>query len=205
MLRLLTLLPACILSVLSGLPVRQPSPVFGGCIVYENEFQTLAGEPLFYAVKPKNWLYIQGNKFAFYDRHKKLQQLYRGDKNRFYRFEKGQAVLVADTARPAAQAVPTYLSPTTTILGYPCHILQLAQNGVSTLVFYSPQLRVNAADFAHCPVPGWFALLQATGGALPLRTLAVDVEHDVTSCSEAISVRAMPLTAADFTPAASAR
>ncbi|MGI4875738.1 MAG: hypothetical protein ACRYFX_31665 [Janthinobacterium lividum] len=199
------LLPICVLLLLPGLPGRHESPVFGGRIVYENEFQTLAGETLYFAVKPKNWLYIQGNNFKFYDRHQKMQQLYLGHENRFYRFEKGQAVRVTDTAHPVAQAVPTYLTTTATILGYRCQTLQLAQGGVSTLVYYSPQVRVKAAAFSRCPAPGWFALLQATGGALPLRTIAVDVEHDVTSTSEAISIQTMPLAAADFTITAPAR
>ena len=199
------LLPICVLLLLPGLPGRHESPVFGGRIVYENECQTLAGETLYFAVKPKNWFYIQGSNFKYYDRHQKLQQLYRGSENRFYRFEKGQAVLVADTACPAAGAALTYLTTTATILGYRCQVLQLVQAGVSTLVYYSPQLRVKAAAFSRCPVPGWFALLQATGGALPLRTIAVDVEHDVTSTSEAISIQTMPLAAADFTTTAPAR
>ena len=56
-----------------------PAAPFSGCIVYENEYQTLAGETLYYAVKPKNWFYIQGANFKFYDRNKQLVELYLGD------------------------------------------------------------------------------------------------------------------------------
>ncbi|MDO7886971.1 hypothetical protein [Hymenobacter cheonanensis] len=179
--------------------------LFGGCIVYETEYQTMVGAPLFYAVKPKSWLYIQGNSFKAYDRKKQLEELYLGDKNELYRFDKGQAVLVPDTARPPAHSARTCLLTTATILGYRCQLLQLVQGGVSTLVFYSPQLRIEAEGYRHCPAPGWYELLQATDGALPLRVISVDIQHDITVTREAIEVRALPLAAADFTPVAPAR
>jgi hypothetical protein len=181
------------------------TPMFGGCIVYETEYQTVAGTPLFYAVKPKSWLYIQGNSFKAYDRKKQLEELYLGDKNELYRFNKGQAVIVPDTARAPAPSALTCLATTATILGYRCQLLQLVQGGVSTLVFYSPMLRVEAEGYRHCPAAGWYELLKATDGALPLRTISVDARHDVTVTREAIEVRTLPLAAADFTPTAPAR
>jgi len=194
----------CALLLLAGTPAG-PGAEFSGCIVYENEYQTLAGETLYYAVKPKSWFYIQGNNFKAYNRKKQLEELYLGDKNELYRFEKGRAVLVPDTAQPPARSALTCLPTAATILGYRCQLLQLVQGGVSTLVFYSPMLRVEAEGYRHCPAPGWYELLQATDGALPLRTISVDTRHDVTVTREAIEVRALPLTAADFTPAAPAR
>ena len=196
--------PLCALLLLAGTPAG-PGAEFGGCIVYETEYQTTAGAPLFYAVKPKSWLYIQGNSFKAYDRKKQLEELYLGDKNELYRFEKGQAVLVPDTARAPARSALTCLATTATVLGYRCQLLQLVQGGVSTLVFYSPLLRVEAESYRHCPAAGWYELLQATDGALPLRTISVDARHDVTVTREAIEVRALPLAAADFTPTAPAR
>ena len=73
------------------------------------------------------------------------------------------------------------------------------------LIYYSAALRVNAADFSRCPAPGFYALLQATAGALPLRTISVDVQHDVTATTEAISVQALKLAASEFTTTAPAR
>ena len=194
----------CALLLLAGTPAG-PGAEFSGCIVYENEYQTLAGETLFYAVKPKNWFYIQGNNFKLYDRNKQLNELYLGDANALYTFAKGQAKQVADTARRPAPAVLTCLPATATILGYRCHLLQLTEGGVSTLVFYAPELRVSVAAFRRCPNPGWYALLQATDGALPLRTITVDTQHDVTATREAIAVTPMVLPATDFTPTAPAR
>ena len=81
----------------------------------------------------------------------------------------------------------------------------MVQGSVSTIVYYSAALRVNAADYRRCPAPGWFALLQATNGALPLRTVSIDAQHDVTATTEAISVQAMTLPAKEFTATAPAR
>lgn len=178
---------------------------FSGCIVYENEYQTLAGETLYYAVKPKNWFYIQGNNFKMYDRNKQLEELYIGEKNELYWFRKGKATLVADTSRRPTSPPPTCLPATATILGYPCQVLRLVAGSTSTLVFYSAEVRINAADFSQCPLPGWYALLQATDGALPLRTITVDAKHDYTVTREALSVQAMTLAANEFTTTAPAR
>ena len=183
----------------------QQSPYFSGCLEFENEYQTAAGETLYYAVKPKNWLYVQGGSYKLYDRNKKLAELYLGDKNELYTFPQGEAKLLADTARRPVAAALKCLPATATILGYRCHVLQLTQGSVSTLVFYSPELRINLTDFSKCRSWGWYALLQATDGALPLRTITVDAEHDVTATSEAIAVRPMALLASDFTTTAPAR
>lgn len=196
--------PLCALLLLAGIPAG-PGADFSGCIVYENEYQTLAGETLYYAVKPKNWFYIQGNNFKMYDRNKQLEELYLGDINALYTFTKGQPKLVADTARRPAPASLTCLPTTATILGYRCHLLRLAEGRVSTLVFYAPELRVNVANFSRCPSHGWYELLQATDGALPLRTITVDTQHDVTATREAISVEPLALLATEFTPTAPAR
>ncbi|RZK23701.1 MAG: hypothetical protein EOO56_04205 [Hymenobacter sp.] len=194
----------CALLSLSYVPAKK-SPWFSGCIVYENEYKTLAGETLYFAAKTKNWFYVQGSNAKMYDRNKKLVELYRGKKNEFYTFEKGQAVLRADTARRAAPAAFEHLPTTTIILGYPCQAIHLVDGSVSTLVYYSAAVRVNAANFSRCAAPGWAALLQATHGALPLRTVYIDAQHDVTATSEAISVQAMKLAATDFTATAPAR
>jgi hypothetical protein len=196
--------PLCALLLLAG-PLAGPGALFSGCIVYENEYQTLAGETLYYAVKPKSWFYIQGNNFKLYDRNKQLAELYVGAANALYTFAKGQPRLVADTARRPAPVTLTCLPTTATILGYRCHLLRLTEGQVSTLVFYAPELRASVAAFSRCPALGWRALLQATDGALPLRTITIDTEHDVSATREAISVEGQPLVAADFTTTAPAR
>ena len=201
----MTKLPSlCVLLLLAGVPAA-PGAEFSGCIVYESEYQTLAGEMLYFAVKPKSWFYIHGNRYKLYDRNKQLAELYLGDTNALYTFAKGQARQVADTARRPAPASLTCLPTTATILGYRCHLLQLVEGQVSTLVFYAPELRVNVADFSRSPAYGWYQLLQATDGALPLRTITVDTQHDVSATREAISVEPMALLATEFTTTAPAR
>lgn len=183
----------------------QQSLYFTGCIEYENEYQNTAGETMFFAVKPKNWFYVQGNNFKMYDRKKELQELYVGATNALYHFEKGKAVLVADTARQAPHATVKCLSTTATILGYSCQMLQLVRGGMSSLVFYSDAVRVRPADFRQGRSSGWYELLQATDGALPLRTISVNAEHGVTVTTEAVAVRPMALAAGDFTVTSPAR
>ncbi len=201
----MTKLPSlCALLLLANTPAGS-GVEFSGCIVYENEYQTLAGETLYYAVKPKNWFYVQDNNFKLYDRNKQLQQLYIGDSNALYIFAEGQPRLVADTVRRPGPATLTCLPTTATILGYRCHLLRLTEGQVSTLVFYAPELRVSTSAFSRCPLLGWAELLQATDGALPLRTITIDTQHDVTATREAIAVMPMPLAATEFTTTAPMR
>ena len=186
------------------LPASSPA-LFSGCIVYEHEYQTIAGEPLYFAVKPKSWFYVQGNNLKRYDRNKKLQELYLGATNDYYRFDNGKARPLPDATQPTGAAAQRCLTTTALILGHSCQVLQLVQGGVSTLVYYSPELRVSPADFSRCPSPGFYALLQATDGALPLRTISIDTEDDVVARTEAIEVQARPLAADEFTTTALAR
>lgn len=202
MLRNLLLISGLIL--ISCMPAQQ-TPYFTGYIEYENEYQNTAGEMMFFAVKPKNWFYVQGSNFKMYDRKKEPQELYVGATNSLYHFEQGKAVLVPDTTRPITRATLKCLATTATVLGYPCQMLQLVRGGVSSLVFYSDAVRVRPTDFGQCRSSGWYELLQATGGALPLRTIIVNAEHGITVTSEAVVVRRMALTAADFTLTAPAR
>ncbi len=183
--------------LLAARPSGPPAP-FSGRIVYERAFQTLAGDPLFFAVKPKSWFYVQGNNLKVYDRNQHLQELYLGATNEYHRFEQSQSRPAIAAAWRAGAATVTCLPTTATILGYDCHALQLVQDGAVTLVFYAPALRVNAADFSRCPSPGWFALLQATDGALPLRTICVDTRRDVTTTTEAIEVQPRALRVEEF-------
>lgn len=201
---MLRLFPFCALLLLTS-QTPASGPYFTGCIEYENEYQNTAGEMMYYAVKPKNWFYVQGNNFKMYDRKKELQELYVGATNELYNFEKGKAVLVADTARRVPRATVKCLATTATILGYPCQMLQVVQGGVSSLVFYSDAVRVRPVDFSQCRPSGWYELLQATDGALPLRTISVNAEYGVTATREAIAVRPMTLAAGDFTTTAPAR
>ncbi len=189
---------------ISCIPAQQ-APYFSGCIEYENEYQDTAGETMYYAVKPKNWFYVQGNNFKMYDRKKELQELYVGTTNTLYHFEQGKAVPVADTARRLPSATIKCLPTTATILGYPCQMLQLVRGGVATLVFYSNAVRVRPADFSQWHSSGWYELLQATDGALPLRTISVNAQHGITATTEALAVRPLALAAADFSPTAPAR
>jgi hypothetical protein len=188
----------------AAVPASVPAPFSGG-IVYEHTYQTMAGDQLYFAVKPKSWFYVQGSNLKMYDRNKQLQELYLGATNEYHRLDKGRPGPPTQASWPAGAARLTCLPTTATILGYRCQVLQLVQDGISTLVFYAPELHVNAADFSRCPSPGWYTLLRATDGALPLRTISVNTQRDVTATTEAIEVQPMALGAEEFTLAAPAR
>ena len=179
------------------------SPWFSGRIVYRNEFQNVAGEPVAGRPGAETCYYFQGDNYKAYAPDHSMSELYTGKTHTLLKFENGQASEAAAESGP--ELVLTRLPATAVILGYPCQALQLVQGGLRCVVYYSPALRVNPQGFRSYPAGFWYAVLKATDGALPLRTIAVNAEQDFTGTSEATAVQAMDLTAADFAPGAPAR
>ncbi|MGI4833505.1 MAG: hypothetical protein ACRYFK_08600 [Janthinobacterium lividum] len=134
--------------------------------------------------------------------HDRLIELYDGRAGRLQAFgADGKLVAQADTLQPVIQPV----AATQQVLGYACRAVQVRLPGVVSTVFFAPALRVNPAGFRTRASGATGALLQATGGALPLRVLTVGTKAGLTLVSEATAVQPLPLRAADFTAAGPAR
>ena len=179
------------------------TPWFTGRIVYRNEFQNVAGEAVPGKPGAETCCYFQDDNYKAYAPDHRMSELYTGKTHTLLTFENGRAREGA--AEPWPKTVLTRLPATAVILGYPCQSLQLVQGGLRCVIYYSPTLRVNPQGFRGYPAGFWSALLKATDGALPLRTIAINAEQDFAATSEATAVQAMALTAADFSPGAPAR
>lgn len=179
--------------------------------MYHNTFKTLAGEdisakltPMFGSDDP---YYISDNNYKMYTEKNQLVELYTGAADQFLFFMNGQAAPVMDVAAGAPGAVVKPLAQTATIAGYPCQSLQITNEaeGTSTVYFYAPKLRVNPERFAKHAMGDFYTYLKAANGALPLRVAVTNSKQGFTMTSEATTVQAMPLTAADFTANALAK
>jgi len=174
-------------------------PWFSGCITYRLEAHTAQGEPVETSFGAENKLYISGSGYKMLAAHNRLLELYDSQTGRLQAFgTDGKLVARADTLAPVIRPV----AATQQVLGYQCQAVQVRTPGVVSTVFFSPALRVNPANFCTRTSGSTGALLQATGGALPLRVVTVGTQAGFTLVSEATAVQPLPLRPADFTAVA---
>lgn len=190
-----------LLAALAAAPSAR-HPWFSGCITYRLEARDAAGTAVETSFGAENQLYISGNCYKMLAAHGRLLELYDGRADQRQAFgADGQPLARPDTVRPVIRAV----AATQQVLGYACRAVQVRVPGVVSTVFFAPVLQVNPAGF-RTPASGpTGALLQATGGALPLRVVTVGTAAGFTLVSEATAVQPLPLRAADFAVAAPAR
>lgn len=185
---------ALLLAALTAAPVARPA-WFSGCITYRQEARNAAGELVETSLGAKSKLYISGNSYKLVAAHDRLLELYNGPADRLQTFDAaGKPVASADTVRPTIQPV----TATQQVLGYACRAVQVRVPGAVSTIFFSPALRVNPASFRSSASGSTGALLQATGGALPLRVVTVGTEAELTLVSEAMAVQPQALHPADF-------
>lgn len=186
-------------------PTARRGPWFSGLIVYHNEFRNAAGDVVGSSAGAQDLFYIQGNNYKLCDSDKKAREVYIGKTHMHQIMQDGQITVTTDTATHQLRVSATYLPTTAIILGHLCRAVQLVHGAVASIVYYSPEVRVNPKGFSKSPFGYWYALLKATDGALPLRTISVYSTRGYTATSEATAVQALSLTDQDFTIAASAR
>ncbi|MGI4875739.1 MAG: hypothetical protein ACRYFX_31670 [Janthinobacterium lividum] len=196
--------------LLCSFTVAKDAPWFSGKIMYHNSFKTLDGADISDKVGPVFGIddpyYISDGNYKMYTEKKQLVELYTAASNQFQFFMNGQPAQAIDAAT-GTPGVSKPLAQTATIAGYPCQSLQITNeaDGATTVYFYSSKLRVNPERFAKHTMGDFYTYLKASNGAVPLRIIMTNTKQGFTMTSEATSVQAMPLTAADFTKDAPAR
>jgi hypothetical protein len=191
---------------------KEPTSTFSGRIKYCHSFVLLNDSkpaPSFFqniqeAFGPMQTTYITDGRYKVCGEQGQLKQLYDNATNRYQLFESGRPVKSLDAATATAVQL-IHLPDTTTVLGYPCKALQLIENGVRTVYFYTPKLAVRASSFKQHALMGWAQYMQATNGGLTLKYIISDPRANFTMTSEATEITPMQLSSADFTPGAPTR
>ncbi|MBF9140094.1 hypothetical protein [Hymenobacter properus] len=201
-----TLLAAAVL--LCSFTMAADGPWFSGKIVYHNSFATLDGQDITDKLSPvlgnENLYYISGDNYKAYTEKKQILELYNGSTNKFQFFMNGTpTVMDANPGTPGAVVKP--LPEKAIIAGYACQSLQIDSDGNTTVYYFSPKVRVNPAPYAKHQMGDWATYLKASNGALPLKFVVTNRKQGYSMVSEATSVQAMPLAAADFTETSPAK
>jgi hypothetical protein len=201
------LLIACSV-LLYSFTVAADGPWFSGKIVYRNSFATLAGQDISDKIAPimgsENLYYISGENYKSYTEKKQLLELYTAKSNQMQYFINGQPSTV-DAATNSPGAVVKPLTDKVTIAGYVCQSLQIDADGNTTVYYYSPKLRVNPELYKKHLAGNWYAFLQASNGALPLKFTMTDRKQGFVMNCEATSVQPMVLAENEFAVDAPAR
>lgn len=183
-------------------------PWFSGKIVYRNSFTTLAGQDISDKIAPimgsENLYYISGENYKSYTEKKQLLELYTAKTNQMQYFINGQQSNV-DAAINTPDVVVKPLADKATIAGYACQSLQIDAGGNTTVYYFSPKLRVNQELYKKHLAGNWYAFLQASHGALPLKFVMTDRKQGFVMNCEATLVQAMALADNEFTVDAPAR
>ena len=186
-------------------------PWFGDKILYHNSFATLAGQDISDKLAPvlgsENLYYVSGHNYKAYTEKKQLLELYTGKTNQLQYFINGQASSISsmDAATGTPGAVVKPLLGKATIAGYACQSLQTDTDGNTSVYYFSPEVRVNAALYSKHLAGDWATFLNASHGALPLKFTVTNRKQGFVTTSEATSVEAMPLVATEFATDAPAR
>lgn len=198
----------CALS-LTAFKSAKEAPYFSGRIVYRNEFKALTGEDISAKLAPvlgvENIYYVSGSNYKMYTEKKQLLELYNSQANTLQFFVNGQAMPATNAAVGTPGAVVTPLPQTATVAGYPCQSLQLVNDGVTTVYYYSPKVRVNPELYTKHQLGDWYTYLKASNGALPLRFIITNTKQGFVMTSEATSVQSMAMPASEFVVDAPAR
>ena len=164
--------------LLCSFTMAKHGPWFSGKIVYHNTFKTLAGDDISAKLTPvfgsDDPYYISDGNYKMYTENRQLVELYTGATNQFLFFMKGQAMPAIDAAAGTPGTVKL-LTQTTTIVGYPCQSLQIANEaeGSTTEYFYTTKLRVNPERFARHALGDFYTYLKAANGGLPCAWLSL--------------------------------
>lgn len=189
---------------------RSGEKEFSGRISYRNTFTSLQGTDLAAQLAPffgmEQLYYISDGNYKAYNEKKQLIQLYTGATNQYQYFKDGQLVQTFDAANPGSKEVTiTQLAETATVAGYACKAVQILADGVTTVYFYAPSLRVKPETYAKHNLGDWYTYLRATQGGLTLKYVMTNPKQGFIMTSEATSVQPMKLNPADFTAAAVAK
>ncbi|QOI98699.1 MAG: DUF4412 domain-containing protein [Flammeovirgaceae bacterium] len=177
---------------------------FVGKILYKNSFTDLRGNDITNQLAPyfgrEQHYFIDNRNYKSHNEQNALMQLYNGETNSYYYFNKDKSAIKYDAAMQTSQKfIVTNLNKKEKIAGYKCESVQVETDNTTTVYYFNKTIRTNPENFANHNFGGWNKYLKATGGALSLKFVMTDHKNGYILTSVATEVSKQHLTAADFT------
>lgn len=159
------------LTLTSAITIISP---FTGKIQYVYSFSDLQGKDITESAAVDMGLeqhfFVDDSNYKSYDEKNNLTQLYDSRNNTYFGFWKDKTAHRIDAmTRTSQQYQITRLKHKETILGYDCEAIQVVTDELTTVYYYSPQLRIDHRAFAKHNFGDWNRYLEATNGALSLK------------------------------------
>ena len=156
------------------LSFQPPAGFFSGEIVLQYQFKDAQGRDItdkMAAVLGRGQHYFVNEKnYKAYDETNRLVQLYNSSTNAYYEVTANKEVHKIDASVAGSKTFTVQKSAEQeTIAGYACRSIVVLTDDFSTTYFFTPLIKVDRRSYAHHNFGDWNKILEATGGALPLK------------------------------------
>lgn len=141
----------------------------------------------------------EGNYKSFTDKGR-FQQLYRSDSNIYYQGLPDQSIRKIDASSGASQVFTVKkLADHETIAGYDCEAVEINTDDGTTTYYYSEKIKLNPSLYKRHAFGDWNRILEATGGALPLKFEMINMRQGfIVWTATATSVKAGRVSGKEF-------
>ncbi|HLU17560.1 MAG TPA: hypothetical protein VKZ76_05860 [Edaphocola sp.] len=205
----LTILPL-ILMLAAVLPMptsaqskRDSDSYFEGHIHYVMNYTDLKGQNIndkvaaFFDREQK--VFVNATNYMVMNERGQHVKLYQADNNAYFFFNRDNTAYKIDQTAKTTRWVRVFdVDDVDTILGYPCKAIKVDADFRAYIYFYNPEIKVDVTPYLNYNMEEWNAYLKASGGALPLRVITIDVRSKFIEDKRAISINPSKLSNAHF-------
>lgn len=176
-------IPAALLCVIVLTSFSHAPRYFTGRIDFVYTFHDAQGNDVTEKMAPfagrgQQYFVNEGNYKSLTDKGR-FQLLYRSDSNILYQAVlPGQPIQRIDAATGASETFfVRKLTEHETVAGYDCEAVEINTDTGTTTYYYSPKITVNPLLYKRHAYGDWNRVLEATGGALPLKYSMINMKQ----------------------------
>lgn len=179
------------------------SEYFEGSIHYKMTYTDLKGVDITRKVAAffdkEHHLFVNKQNYKVINEHDQHVKLFQGAHNAYFFFNRDNTAYKIDQTTKTTRFVKVYpVDDVDTILGYPCKAIKVDADFRGYIYFYNPDIKVDIEPYQNYNMEEWNAYLKASGGALPLRVITIDVRSKFIEDKRAVSVNPKNLLVSDF-------
>ncbi len=180
-----------------------PTNHFEGSIHYKMTYTDLKGVDITRKVAAffdqEHHLYVNELNYKVLNERGQYVKLFQGAHNAYFFFNRDNTAYKIDQTSKTTQFIKVYeVSDVDTILGYPCKAVKVDADFRAYIYFYNPDIKIDIEPYKNYNMEEWNAYLKASGGALPLRVITIDIRSKFIEDKRAVKVAPKELLVSDF-------